>query len=105
MRLEDIIVWRNIALVLVIVAVLWSLAVVLCREWVKTNLRERSCKATRVRWRPFAWRTNHFTCSFRVLYSDSHGQNHRAICWTYWHRSSVTWDKDEIIGHRREHAA
>jgi hypothetical protein len=40
MRIEDIIVWRNIALVPVIVAVIWSLAVILCRKWVKAFARK-----------------------------------------------------------------
>ena len=105
MTAEEITAWRNIAIVPCIVAVLWSLAVVLCREWVKSDLRQRMCKPLRVRWRPFACDTNHLTCSFRVVYSDFRGQMHRAICWTYWHRPSVTWEADEIIDYRHETVA
>ena|SRR5687767_15122456 len=102
MTSEDFIIWRNAALVPCIIATLWFLAVVLCREWVKSDLRRRRCEPLRIRWRPFAWRTNSLTCSFRVIYSDSRGQIHRAICWTYWHRSSVMWDADEIIDYRHD---
>jgi hypothetical protein len=105
MTTEDIIAWRNIAIVPCIVAALWSLAVVLCREWVKSDLWERGCEPLRVWWRPFAWRTNWLTCSFSVVYSDFRGQIHRAICWTYWHRRSVIWDSDEIIHYRHDNAA
>src|SRR5215471_11018932 len=98
MTAEDFVAYRNIALCFCIVAVLQFLAVVLCREWVKSDLRQRMCQPIRVWWRPFAWRTNWLACSFRVLYSDIHGQIHRSICWTYWHRPSVTWDRDEIVG-------
>jgi len=49
-----------------------------------------------------AWRTNRVTCSFKVVYSDFRGQIHRAICWMYWHRPSVTWDADEIIDYTHE---
>ena len=102
---EDITAWRNIAIVPCIVAALWFLAVVLCREWVKSDLRRRMCEPVRIRWRPFAWRTNRLTCSFKVVYSDFRGQIHRAICWTYWHRPSVTWDADEIIDYTHETVA
>lgn len=105
MTAEDFIVYRNVALCFCIAALLWFLAVVLCREWVKTDLRRRMCEPRRIRWRPFAWRTNWFTCSFRVVYSDLHGQVHRAICWTYWLRPSVTWESDEIIDHGYEPVA
>ena len=99
---EEITAWRNIAIVPCIVAALWFLAVVLCREWVKSDLRQSLCEPLRIRWRPFACRTNKVTCSFKVVYSDCRGQIHRAICWTYWHRPSATWDADEIIDYRHE---
>ena len=105
MSTEDLVAMRNLALIPCIVAALVFLAVVLCRECVKSDLRERTCEPLRVRWRPFAWRTNWFTCSFKVDYSDFQGQIHRAICWTYWHRRSVTWGSDEIIGYRHETVA
>jgi len=102
MPAEDYIVYRNLALCLFIVAVLVFLAVVLCREWVKRDLAGRMCAPIRIRWRPFAWRTNWLTCSFRVLYSDIQGRVHRSICWTYWLRPSVTWLDDEIIDYGHE---
>jgi hypothetical protein len=105
MAAEDFIVYRNLALCLCIVAVLVALSVVLCREWVKRDLRDRMCAPIRIRWRPFAWRTNRLTCSFRVIYADIHGRIHRSICWTQWLRPSVTWDEDEIIAYDDEPVA
>jgi len=105
MTAEDFVAYRNIALCFCFVAVLVFLAVVLCREWVKSDLRQKMCQPLHIRWRPFAWRTNWLACSFRVLYSDIHGQTHRSICWTYWHRPSVTWDSDEIIDYGHETVA
>ena len=105
MTTEDFIAWRNLALVPCIVAVLVFLAVVLCREWVKSDLREKMCEPIRIRWRPFAWRTNRLTCAFKVMYSDFEGRVHRGTCWTYWHRRSVTWDGDEIISPTHETVA
>ncbi len=102
---EHFVAYRNIALCFCAVAMLEFLAVVLCREWVKRDLQRRTCAAVRIRWRPFAWRTNWLACSFRVVYSDFRGQIHRAICWTYWHRPSVTWDTDEIIDYKNETVA
>lgn len=104
MSAGDFIVYRNVALCFFFVAALVFLAVVLCREWVKTDLRQRMCAPLRVPWRPFAWRTNRLTCAFGVVYSDVHGLVHRAVCWTYWHRPSVTWDSDEIVDFGRETA-
>jgi hypothetical protein len=102
MAAEDFVAFRNLVLCLCVVAVLVFLAVVLCREWVKRDLVGRLCQPIHVRWRPFAWRTNRLTCSFRVLYSDVYGRVHRSICWTYWHRPNVIWGDDEIIDHRHE---
>ncbi len=98
MRTENLQVWFNLAIVFGIVAVLCTLAVVLCREWVKTDLRERGFCPLRVRWRPLAFWTDGLTCGFDVRYSDLRGLIHKARCWTYWHRPSVTWEADEIIG-------
>ena len=95
---EEFTAWRNIATAPCIVGVLLSLVVVLGREWVKSDLRDRMCEPIKVRWRPFTWRTNWATCSFKVVYSDFHGQIHRANCWTSWYYRSVKWDEDEIIG-------
>ena len=105
MKPEEIFVWRQIAIVFCIVATLWFLAVVLCREWVKTDLRNRICDPLRNRWRPFAWQSNRLTCSFRVVYSDFRGRTHYAICWTDWDSPRVTWDEDEIIDCKKETVA
>jgi hypothetical protein len=96
---EDFTALRNVLLIPCIIALQVFLWVVLCREWIKRDLRERACEPLRVRWRPFAWRTNKVTCSFRVDYSDLSGRIHRAICWTYWHRRSVIWGDDRVIGY------
>ncbi|MBI2927833.1 MAG: hypothetical protein HYY24_19245 [Verrucomicrobia bacterium] len=98
MTTEDSQVWFNLAVAFGIVAVLCTLAVMLCREWVKTDLRERGFRPLSVRWRPFTFPANELTCGFNVQYSDSRGLIHKARCWTYWHRPSVTWEKDEIVG-------
>lgn len=97
MAAEDFIAHRNLALCFFVAGLLVLLAVALCREWVKRDLNHRMCTPIRIRWRPFAWRTNWLTCSFRVLYVDLHGRLHRSICWTGWLRPSVIWDSDEII--------
>lgn len=99
---EEFVVHRNVALCICVIVILWSLAVVLCREWVKRDLAERLCQPIRIRWQPFAWRTNRLTCSFRVLYSDIQGRVHRSRCWTYWLRPRVTWLDDEIIDYGHE---
>lgn len=102
MTAEDIIVWRSLAIIACIVAVLWFLAVVLCREWVKADLRDRLCQPVSLRWRYWTWTPQ---CAFQVIYSDVRGRIHRATCWTHWHRRNVTWEKDEVIDHRHETAA
>ena len=98
MSLEMWIVTRNIAIVAIIFALLWTLAVLLCREWVKSDLRDRILTPIHIRWRPFSWRTNWLTCAFRVEYSDLNEKIHRATCWTYWYRREVTWETDETVG-------
>ena len=55
MSAEDFVVWRNLAIIPFIVLALHLLFVAQCREWVKTDLRQRSCKPVSVRYRPFAW--------------------------------------------------
>jgi len=48
--------------VLGIVAVLWFLGVVLCREWVKNDLREKCFRPLSVRWCPFGWWGGYYGC-------------------------------------------
>jgi hypothetical protein len=96
MTTEDIIVWRNIAIIPCIVAVLWFLAVVLCREWVKSDLRNRASQPIKVRW--LFSQSSRITCAFRVVYLDLQGRIHRADCQTGWLYKNVIWFGDEIIG-------
>src|SRR5881396_1916105 len=77
-----------------IIAVLWFLAIMLCREWVKNDLRQKQLKPLRVRWRPFAYL---LFCGFNVIYADLQGYIHRARCSTYWIRPTVFWQDDEVI--------
>jgi hypothetical protein len=98
MTTEDIICWRNLAIVIVIIAVLQFLCLVACREVVKTDLRQRCCEPISVRF--FWWRflfSGWLGIPWRVVYSDYRGAMHRAICRVYWDRHT-TWDSDEIIG-------
>ena len=104
MTTQELQVWFNLAIAFGIVAVLLTLAVVMCREWVKNDLCERGCCPLGVRWRPFAWRANQWRCSFDVRYSDLRGLIHKARCSTYWLRPSVTWEADEIVGEISERA-
>lgn len=96
MNADDIRVWLTIAIIPCIVAVLWVLCVILCREWVKSALRDKICQPLRVRWRPFD--SNRIAAAFVVVYSDFEGRIHRATCRTPWHRRSVEWIQDEIVG-------
>jgi len=94
---EDFTLLRNFSIIPCIIGLQVFLWVILCREWVKRDLRERMCRFIRIRWRPFGG--SRVSCSFKVAYSDLSGQIHRAICRTYWHRRSVTWRDDRIIGY------
>lgn len=78
-----------------IIAVLWGLGVILCREWVKNDLRKNICRPISVRWRFFA--SGNAGCAFKVVYSDYLGQLHRARCRSDWHRPRVIWESDQII--------
>ncbi len=94
------IIWYYIAILAVILGVFHWLRFILCREWVKSDLRLKTCKPMSVRWRPFL--TTLVTCAFEVVYSDFRGQIHRSIGRTYWWRRRVTWDCDEIIDHTHD---
>jgi hypothetical protein len=89
MTREELIVCRNILIVPLVVAALWTLSVLLCRQWVKNDLRRRMCQPISVRWRWLA--STKITCHFNVVYSDWNGEVHHARCWTYWHWPRVTW--------------
>ena len=94
MSAEDFVVWRNLAIIPFIVLALHLLFVAQCREWVKTDLRQRSCKPVSVRYRPFAWWVI-WGPAFRVSYVDLSGALHRAECGVpAWHRP-VVWRWDE----------
>ena len=104
---EEFDAWWNIMLCVLwafcIVALLYSLSVILCREWVKRDLRERACQPIKVRWR--FWLSNRAACAFKVVYSDLQGQIHRADCQTSWFYKNVIWFADEIIGDTHETVA
>jgi hypothetical protein len=91
----DFIVWRNLALVLGIVAVVWALNILMCREWVKRDIRARGLRPVRVRWKPLAWWPL-YGPAFRVRYEDPAGSLHEVLygvsMWWY-----VRWRDDRII--------
>jgi len=93
----------NLSAIAGIVAVLWFLGVMLCREWVKNDLRQKVFEPLSVRWRPFA--SSRVFCAFNVVYADFGGFIHRARCWTYWHRREVCWEDDEVLAHDAKRAA
>jgi hypothetical protein len=93
----ELIVLRNLAIVPCIVAVLMSLSVALCREFVKNDLRGRLCRPISVRWRPFL--STRLMCAFKVVYADLEGDVHRATCKMIGYSRKLRWFDDEIIGH------
>ena len=93
----ELIVLRNLAIVPCIVAVLMSLSVALCREFVKNDLRDRLCRPISVRWRPFL--STRLMCAFKVVYADLEGDVHRATCKMIGYSRKLRWFDDEIIGH------
>ena len=86
--------------VLGIVAVLWFLDVVLCRELVKNDLREACSRSLIVRWCPFGSWGGYYGCCFKVLYIDFNGLVHTARCWTGGFRRGVICMTDEAIGEK-----
>jgi hypothetical protein len=81
---------------------LWFLGAMARREWVKTELLEKSCKPTRIWWVPFAYWAPFFPFffgpAFLVIYTDSNGFVHKAKCWTSnVSPRKVVWAKDELI--------
>lgn len=96
------IVLRNLAFCFCVSALLGVLLFVLCRERVKTDLRERICVPMSIRWKPFSWRIDGFYLAFKVVYSDFHGRIHEAICWAHLEHGGVDWEGDRIIDHGDE---
>jgi hypothetical protein len=96
MSADDIGIYVRISAVLCIVAALWSLWLILAREWVKNDIRARGFRPIHVRWQPFAW----WPCwgpAFRVLYLDGAGSVHQARCGVCaWHRP-VRWRDDKLV--------
>src|SRR5687767_5830501 len=101
MSAESIRMWLSIAAMPGIIGVVVLLNVVLCREWVKTHLRDRGMQPRQVRLRPLAF----LQCAFKVVYCDLRGEIHRATCRTDWHRRNVTWETDEVIDYSDETVA
>jgi hypothetical protein len=86
----------NVAACVGIVAVLWGLAVTLCRERVKTHLRNQGCQPTRIWWRPLA--SSRIFCRFEVRYQVADGILQHGRCAIEWLRGEVVWEtkgKDE----------
>lgn len=84
-----------IAVAVGIALLLWILWIVLCREWIKTDLHEKGLSPMRVRWRP--WASSSTWCHFEVHYLDADQRLHRAQVATTWHQKNVVWDSDEDI--------
>jgi hypothetical protein len=91
---EYFIAYRNIALCAAIIVILWVLAVLLCREWVKRDLAAQLRRPITIQWRPR--RTPMSYCGFRVYYIDPWGQVHDAFCIVRWLGPPVKWIEDEI---------
>ena len=81
---------------LAIFAVLYTLGVILCREKVKNDLRDRCLRPLSVRWRPLAWWGSFYGSSFVVRYLDLQDSIHEARCWTD-SLCPVVWSSDEIV--------
>lgn len=75
---DDFIVWRNIAVIPCIIAALWSLFIILAREWVKRDILERGCRPIRIRWTIFTWWPV-YGPAYRVKYADAEGLIHEAL--------------------------
>lgn len=88
----------SLALVFVMFAAMWSLGVVLHREWVKKDLRDRGFRPLSVRWRLWGWWGGFYGSCFLVRYVDSAGLIHRGRCWVEGIGQAVVWRSDEIIG-------
>ncbi len=89
-----------ISLCFAIVSVLASLFIVLLRERVKEDLRERCFRPLSIQWRPFGpgWGYTYRT-GFRVFYIDFHGRRHKAFCRVGGLRfvPNVRWTQDNIV--------
>jgi len=90
----DLIVLRSIAGVAIIFAALWSLGLLLCREWVKSDLRARSLEPLSVRWRPFANWGGFYGYCFLARFADVSGVVREGRCWTGGFKRGVTWYSD-----------
>ncbi len=83
------IVVRNVALAFGILMLLRLLFVLLCREWVKADVRRHAFVPLRVRWRPLG--SSQFSCAFSVVYEDWEGKVCHAWAKTSWYQRDVTW--------------
>jgi hypothetical protein len=92
----DTVIYLRLLLIPAIVFVLWFLSMLLTREWVKTDLRNRGLQPLQVRWWPWTWWS---VCGpiFRVRYVDADGFVHQALCGlANWHRP-IRWRDDKVI--------
>src|ERR1041385_2440786 len=76
---DNVGIFLRLVAVVGIIAVLWALSLMLAREWVKDDLRERGFRPVLIRWRPFPWWPV-WGPAFRVLYADAAGFLHEAWC-------------------------
>lgn len=92
---DDFIMWRDLSVIPCIIAVLWSLFIVLAREQVKQDIVSRGFRPIRVRWTIFTWWPV-YGPAYRVRYADAEGLIHEAlygVCnWRY-----VRWRDDRVI--------
>ena len=86
-------VWRNLAVISAIIIFIQFLSIILCREWVKSDLRRRICEPVSVRWQPFTWWPL-WGPAFRVFYKDAAGIVHAARCGLPAWRRPVVWRED-----------
>ena len=92
----------SIAACFAIVGVLQTLVIILRRERVKNDLRERLFEPLSVRWAPFGrwwgWYSAAWCSFFKVHYADVDGFIHQARCAAGGSRPGVLWRQDEVIG-------
>jgi len=84
------------------VGVLVAMFLLLARERVKRDLRERFFEPLSVQWAPFGWWWGWYHgagCAFfEVRYVDLKGCIHQARCAAGGTRPGVLWKQDEVVG-------
>jgi len=86
-----------LSLALSSIVALQALAILLAREWVKNDLKNKCLTPIKVRWRPFSWWPV-WGPAFGVIYRDATGMVHKALCGVFgWSSSGVRYRYDEVI--------